>query len=377
MPLLVLLLTAAFGAFASVVVASLGEGQSVASYRDVGADYRLERAALGSLPTFDPMAIPGVQAAASGVVDASAVLETRQLQRAAFRFEAVDVRAYGQVTAGTPVEPAWPSAMLDAPPTDAGTAQHPIPVIMSWQVPQGTADLHIGDTFQISVDGYPRTFRVVDRWDRFAGSGDQPEFGLAPYDWLKVAIGKQAPLPTVMWLKGGPGVAKPLAAAVAGGSVNILSRHDVLDGLQDDPLGNALVIAFAAALGVAGVYLALTVIGALILSAARRTQDLAYLRVLGVSAPQTLGLTIVENAPPVLVAMIPGVALGIGIAFLVEPGLGLATFVGASGVTLFVDWGLLALMVVALVAVFVLAVAAGTWLARRARLVNALRMGEE
>jgi putative ABC transport system permease protein len=124
--------------------------------------------------------------------------------------------------------------------------------------------------------------------------------------------------------------------------------------------------------------MALTIIGALVLSAARRTRDLAYLRALGVTAPQALALTIVEHGPPVLLALIPGVALGIGVAILVEPGLGLATFVGTSaGVPLFVDWAALALIVAALIGVVAVAVAAGTWVSRRARVVDALRIGDD
>jgi putative ABC transport system permease protein len=117
----------------------------------------------------------------------------------------------------------------------------------------------------------------------------------------------------------------------------------------------------------------LAVIGAMILSASRRTQDLAYLRTLGVTGAQSLGLTIVENAPAVLLAVLPGVALGIAIAIVLEPGLGLGTFVGSGGVPLFVDWVALGLLVIGLILVVALAVGIGTWLARRARVVNVLR----
>ena len=126
-------------------------------------------------------------------------------------------------------------------------------------------------------------------------------------------------------------------------------------------------------MAVAGIYLVLAVIGAMVLSASRRTQDLAYLRILGVTGAQSLGLTIIENAPAVLLAVLPGVALGIGIAFVLEPGLGLGTFVGGGGVPLFVDWLTLGLLVFGLIGVVAVAVGSGTWLARRARIANVLR----
>ncbi|HET7181425.1 MAG TPA: hypothetical protein VFI15_04250, partial [Candidatus Limnocylindrales bacterium] len=64
LPLLVLLLTAAFGTFASVVGTSLDRGQVAASYLQVGADYRLENALGGVLPpSLDVAKVAGVEAA--------------------------------------------------------------------------------------------------------------------------------------------------------------------------------------------------------------------------------------------------------------------------------------------------------------------------
>jgi hypothetical protein len=100
------------------------------------------------------------------------------------------------------------------------------------------------------------------------------------------------------------------------------------------------------------------------------------LRTLGVSSRQAQGLTAVENGPPVVLALIPGVLLGVGVALLVEPGLGLAEFVGAPGVPLFIDWSTLGVVVVAMIVVVVVAIVAGTWLAGRTRLTSALRIEE-
>ena len=140
----------------------------------------------------------------------------------------------------------------------------------------------------------------------------------------------------------------------------------------------AIARGFGAALVVAALYTALTIIGSLTLSAARRTQDLAFLRTLGVTGRQALWLTVVEHAPPVVIALVPGIALGLGVALLLEPGLGLGVFVGTDAdVTLVVDWGTMALISAALLGVVVLAITAGTWLSRRARLVDALRIGDD
>jgi putative ABC transport system permease protein len=133
---------------------------------------------------------------------------------------------------------------------------------------------------------------------------------------------------------------------------------------------------FSVALAVAVMYMVVTLVGAVVMSAAGRTRDLAYLRTLGVSRRQAQGLTAFEHVPPVLLALIPGVLLGVGVALLVEPGLGLADFVGVEGVPLFVDWAKLGLVILILSVVVVAAIAAGTWLAGRARLASALRIEE-
>jgi putative ABC transport system permease protein len=156
-----------------------------------------------------------------------------------------------------------------------------------------------------------------------------------------------------------------------------VSRYDAYAALHDAPLAAVIPAGYGLAVAVAAIYMALTIIGALVLSAAGRTRDLAYLRTLGVSARQAMALTVMEHVPPVLLALVPGVALGIGVAMLCEPGMGLAAFVGTSGVPLFVDWPALALMIAALTGVVVAAVTAGTWLSRRRPMVDALRIGED
>lgn len=381
LPLLVLMLTAAFGAFSSVVVSSLGRGQLAASYLAVGADYRVEAVGLGALvPSTDPAGIPGVEAVAPGLVDTFAGFSARQTQRSSIYLDVVDARAYDAVTAGTPADPAWP-ASFRAEPTgaDVGSEDNPIPAILSLALPVGSSNLAVGDTFRMTVRGDSMTFRLVEQRGRFPGIRESGSFAVVPFDWVQAARGDRLLAPTVLWVRAPADAAGSLAAdfPATRGVVHIVSRHDAYAALHEAPFAVAVSVGYSLALVIAAAYMALTIVGALILSAAGRTRDLAYLRTLGVSAPQTLALTVMEHAPPVLLAILPGVALGIAVAILCEPGLGLATFVGAASVPLFVDWPALALIVGALVGVVTAAVAAGTWLSRRARLVNAMRIGED
>ena len=378
LPLLVLMLTAAFGAFASVVASSVDHGQVAASYLQVGADFRLEEIGIGGLPpSLDPTTIPGVEAVAPGVVDGTAGLATGTGRRATVDFDAVDTAAYATVTAGTAAQPAWPSAFLEPPTGDGiGTDANPIPAILSAQLPPGISSLNPGDTFTIGVAQQSLTFRLVQKQDAFPGHGNGTIFAIVPLDWVRAAVPGQSFVPTVLWLRASNEATAPLAAMVGAASegVRIVSRQDAYAALHDAPLGSAVADFFGVALDVAVLYMAVTLVGAVLMSAAGRTRDLAYLRTLGVSGRQAQALTAVENAPPVLVALVPGVLLGVGVAILVEPGLGLADFVGAQGVPLFVDWPKLGLVIVILSAVVAVAIGAGTWLSGRARLVNALRI---
>ena len=132
LPLLVLMLTAAFGAFSSVIASSIDRGQVAASYLAVGADYRLEEVGIGGLPpTVQPLTIPGIQAAATGVVEFDR-LDGRGSKKTTVDLDIVDAPNYVTVTDGTAADPSWPAAFLTRPTaTDVGTPGNPIPVVMS------------------------------------------------------------------------------------------------------------------------------------------------------------------------------------------------------------------------------------------------------
>jgi hypothetical protein len=259
-----------------------------------------------------------------------------------------------------------------------GTAERPIPAVLSERVPTGTPNLGPGDTFQMTYGGDELTFRVAERRSTFPGIGIERPFAIVPLDWLRAATGRLLP-PSVLWLRAPDDVSGRLAETVAAapGLSRIVSRYETLAIHTEAPFSEAIVVGYWLALGIAAAYMVLTVIGALVLSAERRTRDLAYLRPLGFTARQALGLAFMEHAPPLILALLPGVGLGIGVAILCVPGLGLAAFVGATAdVPLFVDWAALVVLAGALIAVMAVAVLSGTWLAGRARLTDALRYGE-
>ena len=148
--------------------------------------------------------------------------------------------------------------------------------------------------------------------------------------------------------------------------------------MLEAPLVAAIGSGFRLTMLVSAAYTAIAVVAALTLSAARRRREVALLRTLGISGRQSLGLTLVEHAPSVVLAVLPGLALGIAIAYLLGPGMGLAAFAGGQAtLNLRIDWPAVGLVSAALVAVVALAIGLGTVAARRARAADALRFGDD
>jgi putative ABC transport system permease protein len=179
--------------------------------------------------------------------------------------------------------------------------------------------------------------------------------------------------------------APDLAAADLQGAVEELlpgtqvsGRTEVLEDLRADPLVRGVATGFVLALLVAIAYAALATTAALVLVAAVRTRETAHLRTLGMTPRGLLALALVEHGPAILAATVIGLALGVGVAWLVAPGLDLAGLIGSPvGVALAVDWSVVGLLLLGLVLVLTTAIALSTWIGRRASLARATRQGIE
>ncbi|HEX5469192.1 MAG TPA: ABC transporter permease [Gaiellaceae bacterium] len=143
------------------------------------------------------------------------------------------------------------------------------------------------------------------------------------------------------------------------------------------PLATGTLDAFRKGAVLAGAYAAFVIVLALLVTARSRLRDMAYLRALGLSSRQAVAVTAGELAPPFLVASAAGIVLGVGIVYLVEPGLDLSTLAaGGRDVSVRLD----PVAPVVLVAALLLVSAAAVWatgaLIRRMSLARSLRMGE-
>jgi len=384
LPLLVLTLTVAIGVFSAVVSATIEGGQLAASWRDVGADYRIDAPLGGSLdPAVLDLAgagIPGVLATATGLdLEVSPASATSGASTGT-RLHAIDPAAYLAVLAGGPAASSGiPAVFGDPPPPGVGTEARPIPAVVSTRLPNGWAPRAVGDTFALQVRGQPVWF-VIDRMaDAFPGVPATSTFVIAPLPSVVAAHDRSELRPSTLFLRAPAEAEEAVAAALAGTgrSGTLTSRHAAFAAVHDAPLVGAVGRGFLLALAVAAGYAALAVVAVIALDASRRARESAFLRTLGLTDRQLIGLTVMEHAPPVSLALLIGVGLGLAVAWLLAPGLELAIFIDPGApVVLEVDWGTVVAVVVAIVVVVTLAIGVSSWFGRRLDASQALRIGE-
>jgi putative ABC transport system permease protein len=127
----------------------------------------------------------------------------------------------------------------------------------------------------------------------------------------------------------------------------------------------------------AGIYAALAIVCALALTADERRRDIGYLRTLGASRDQALGLTLIEQAPSALLAGVIGTGFGALLTWLIAPGLDIASlYPPDEPVVIGINWFLATGQAISLIIVAIGAAALFAYLARRSDLGDVLRAGE-
>ena len=181
-----------------------------------------------------------------------------------------------------------------------------------------------------------------------------------------------------------PGVtAGPLLAILLAVSVAVFAStmaktlSHAQAGLADlSPLSTGAARGFRLTVAVALAYACVALVLAPILTAAARLRDAAYLRALGLSRRQALGLTAVELGPPLAAAALIGIVVGLAIVVAVQPGLDLAVLAAGKPVGIRLDPLLPLVILLGLGIVLAVALAAVRVAERRTSLGRVLRMGE-
>jgi putative ABC transport system permease protein len=382
LPLIILTLTVAIGSFASVVRMTIERGQILASWQAVGADYAVQALNGAQLDrAVDPALVEGAGAVASGYVAASAPVIWSPVRQGTARFLAIDPGGYKAVLRDAPVVAVLPTELdAPAPGAAAGSPGQPIPAVLSSRLATATVPLVPGDRFVLEVRGQRLTFEVTALADTFPGMGARTDFVVAPYAWLEGIFGAVLFRPTVIYVSGPAALGAALGEQVARQSPSAVavSRHDAYAAMHEAPLVAGVATGFLLSLVIAAAYAALAVVASVILDAQRRAREVGFLRTLGATDRQAAGLTLIEHGLPTVVALGVGISLGLGVAWLLEPGLGLGAFIGPDAdVRLSIDWESVAVVAGAVVALVALSVGISTWLAGRLDLGRILRIAED
>jgi hypothetical protein len=369
--LIVLLAAASIGAFSSAALVHLDRASTAAAWHEVGAPIRVT-SAVGSLPAaLDPHKLPGVRTAAT-MFSAFIQVGPRNVR---VQLVAVELPEYEAIANGSPADPQPPPEMLAREPPGGV-----VPVLASASIVGRSDGVQVGQQLEIIAEGYHYQVKVAAARDTFPTYGPDALFLLASRAQLK-AIHPEAPLaPTTIFLDAPDDQAAAITTAVTrrATAATVVTRSAFASAFTDSPVTAAIVAGIALAGIVAAVYAALAVTAALALAGASRATESAHLRMIGLSRRDAVGLAVIEHGPTVLLAFVAGVALGLGLFALLEPGLGIDAIVGSAfAVPLSADPQQLALTFAGVLAIAIVGIGLAAWMQRRGSAVVALRRGFE
>lgn len=362
-PLLVLVLALAIACFSAAMLSTLETGQGDAAWRAVGAEARIDgelteigaylpEKLVSSLDKKGEIARAYVQDVNVGALED----ETPMI--------AVELDAFERIVRGTPAQVRFPAELRNPPIPGL------IPAVVSTDWPEA-------GTFEIRLPRTKVNTIVVGNRDSFPGVPAGTPFAIVPYSALKETEAEgEIVRPNRLYVGGIDSGAIRAEVAELAPRADVFTRADVVDRLRQSPLVDNVLRGFRWAIVLAVLYAAIAV-GLMALIAARsRARDLALVRTMGASQRDVFALAAIEVAPFVLTALVLGVALGVAIPYLIEPGLDLGFFTGAGTAPIVIPWGTLAAAAGVLLALVAATVAVAAVQARRAGLGSVLRIGE-
>jgi len=380
LPMLVLLLSVAIGVFSSIMLTTVAQGQVSSSWQLVGADYHVTSGASGAISSsLDLSDIDAIEAIAGALLIPDALFSSSTPVFGTIPVLGVETQKFAAVNAGRPAEPNFPDALLEAQTgDDIGRPTNPIPALVS---SVGlNRPLNVGDTFALNLFGREWSFVVAGTRDRFPGLTVGRPFIVTSFESLIATNTRRSFRFTDLYLRATDSAFSEIRASISeqSPSSRLESRGVEYDKVHDSPLISGVEGGFRVGLVVAAIYSAIAVVVALVLSSQARARDLAYLRTLGLSETQALGLTVVEQAPSTVLAIAIGIGLGIAVTRLIEPGIDLTAFTGEGiPVALQVDWTSITLLALGLIVIVAASIAGTTAVTRRASLGQALRLGDD
>jgi putative ABC transport system permease protein len=327
LPFVVVVIAVSVGVLSTSVATTLERTQATAALTTVGADYRISSKATDKLPTgLDLRALEAIGPLAV-MSEAPGSLSGAFLSRRSVTVVAMDAAGYARVVSGTPAD-----GQLKAD-LDGAEAAHPRAAlsVLPLLVPAARArtdGLTPGSHVSLAIGG--KTVAAVVHAVEADLLGLDADSVIVPLGALRVAVPNWSGTDAIVFLRAAPEDRPAIEAILAPyqSQVALASAADVRRGLRDAPLVGTIRDGFLGALLVAAAFAAVVVGAAFAQALALRTREMAVLRALGLDTRGVVGVVVGELSLTLGVAAVAGVALGLAIARLAVPGLGIEQFAG-------------------------------------------------
>jgi len=362
-PLLALLMTLALGVFGSVLNTSVTRSQERQTWRDIGADARLDGFGFDDGAVARLGAAPGVNTVIKAYTTDRANLRLLGTTALTVTVVAIEPESYARLAR---------RIGLDVPMPPASSQDGKAGALLS----PGLERNYVGrGELSLQWSAANLDIEPAGTIDFFPGIPPIQDLVVIPYQSVADTGTVQ---PNLLFVDG-PGVTtQTLRAAVNQDLVAIGTRADRLAEIRGDPITGLTLGAFQFALLVMAAYSVLAILLGLVLSADRRGLVVSYLRTLGLSQHQSYGMLLLEIGPLVGIAVIAGLTVGLLIAAVVMPGIDLRPFTGADGPpALAIDPTVMLALAAALVVLVGIAMLVDAGLNRRRQLGSVLRVGEQ
>ncbi|MFC7489314.1 MULTISPECIES: FtsX-like permease family protein [unclassified Knoellia] len=361
LPLLALVVGASILTVVATIAATIGDERSLAAYRTVGADVRVDGARIEDADLAALRERPGVSAVSGAYVD-----HTAQFARLSDASGAdggsvrpvtligTDPAAHAAVVGGTPLDSGEP------PPEDGSTATPGgrLPAIVS-----GGAD--VGDELELVVLGVrvPVTVTAIDPALARIHSGRLMQTALVPLDSLEAKLPRARP--NTAYVKASAKASAALLAqgtddraAIGGLVTGVVSAQSLVESAAGRALPSFVTSSYAVAAALAGLLTFLTTVLLLVAGRPERRTLILRLRAMGVPRRAEAGLLAVEVLPLLVAAVLVGAAVGIAVPPLVSGAIDLEGYTGGPRPELSPSWvvGGLAALGAFLLAVLALAI---------------------
>lgn len=360
LPLLILSVGVATTVFTAVVVTSIGAGQSMAAWQDVGADARVVAVEGGPLPT-DALDLPAGTAAAA--TRDSVFVRGGGISDAAVNALLVDAEDYQSVVSDTPLQPL--PALLTDTLTDTT-----IPIVASTEDIAGDR-LAMGDRLTHRFGSLSLEAEVVALADSFPNLPEGSPWIVASRDHVTQLVDRELPI-TELLIRN-PSM-ETLDAEIEG--VEVISRKNLEAQFREAPLVAGTTRSFAVASIYTAILVAITITAGIVTTGRNRGRDLSYLRTMGMSQRQAAATTAVELTLPTLVGVLTGIGSGLVVARITTPTLNLNAFYDQVIPTVIaINPDTIIAITTAAIALVVIAAVGASIVLRRQRALDVLRVG--